>query len=227
MPIELVARQIVPGDSKASLTAPALAGRGGFGGPGGGCMAAAGGDSAGGTAHHQFRIRQGLDRRRRRRLRRRRTRRSARALDVSGNLVFAGNGYVINKTKTNPYEGLGRQRQDHRGGRPARRIGRPAGRRRTRWPWRSRRPWRSDPDAKRRAPTLRTSRRPGAAAGARQSAGRGLHGLLDARSSTPPRTARWPSSPSPTFSSSTAMANPNAGARRPGAAPASTAPTYR
>ena len=28
------------------------------------------------------------------------------ALDVTGNLVFAGNGYVINKTKTNPYEGL-------------------------------------------------------------------------------------------------------------------------
>src|ERR1035441_2420936 len=28
------------------------------------------------------------------------------ALDVSGNLVFAGNGYVINKTKINPYEGL-------------------------------------------------------------------------------------------------------------------------
>ena len=28
------------------------------------------------------------------------------ALDVTGNLVFAGNGYVINKTKVNPYEGL-------------------------------------------------------------------------------------------------------------------------
>ena len=28
------------------------------------------------------------------------------ALDVTGNLVFAGNGYVINKTKINPYEGL-------------------------------------------------------------------------------------------------------------------------
>ena len=28
------------------------------------------------------------------------------AVDVSGNLVFAGNGYVINKTKINPYEGL-------------------------------------------------------------------------------------------------------------------------
>src|SRR6185369_15401553 len=28
------------------------------------------------------------------------------ALDVNANVVFAGNGYVINKTKINPYEGL-------------------------------------------------------------------------------------------------------------------------
>ncbi len=28
------------------------------------------------------------------------------AFKVSGNLVFAGNGYVVNKTKTNPFEGL-------------------------------------------------------------------------------------------------------------------------
>ena len=27
-------------------------------------------------------------------------------LDVTGNLVFAGNGYVINKTKVNPYDGI-------------------------------------------------------------------------------------------------------------------------
>ncbi|MGC1105537.1 MAG: M28 family peptidase [Candidatus Acidiferrales bacterium] len=30
----------------------------------------------------------------------------AESFDVSGNLVFAGNGYVINKSNTNPYEGL-------------------------------------------------------------------------------------------------------------------------
>ena len=30
----------------------------------------------------------------------------AESFDVSGNLVFAGNGYVINKTNANPYEGL-------------------------------------------------------------------------------------------------------------------------
>ena len=28
------------------------------------------------------------------------------SFDISGNLVFAGNGYVVNKDKTNPYEGL-------------------------------------------------------------------------------------------------------------------------
>ena len=27
-------------------------------------------------------------------------------LDVTGSLVFAGNGYVINKTKMNPYDGI-------------------------------------------------------------------------------------------------------------------------
>ncbi|MGA7785973.1 MAG: M28 family peptidase, partial [Candidatus Acidiferrales bacterium] len=30
----------------------------------------------------------------------------AATLDVAGNLVFVGNGYVVNKTNTNPYEGL-------------------------------------------------------------------------------------------------------------------------
>ncbi|MDR3700725.1 MAG: M28 family peptidase, partial [Candidatus Sulfopaludibacter sp.] len=30
----------------------------------------------------------------------------AQTLDISGNLVFAGNGYVIDKSHTNPYEGL-------------------------------------------------------------------------------------------------------------------------
>src|SRR5215472_10046556 len=36
MPIEMVARQILPEESKASFTAPAGGGRGGFGGGGGG-----------------------------------------------------------------------------------------------------------------------------------------------------------------------------------------------
>jgi len=101
MPIELVARQVVPEESKLTLTAPPApggGGRGGFGGQGGrgnasseprntnyeynkdwvvGTPGGFGGRGAG-----------------------------PEALDVSANLVFAGNGYVINKTKTNPYEGV-------------------------------------------------------------------------------------------------------------------------
>jgi hypothetical protein len=104
MPIELVSKQVVPEQSKASLTAPPAAGRGGRGGQGGG--GARGGAegsevrttnfeygkdwTAGGGAG--FGGGRGAV--------------SAQAFDVSGNLVFAGNGYVINKTKTNPYEGL-------------------------------------------------------------------------------------------------------------------------
>ena len=97
MPIEMVARQVIPEESKASLTAPA-AGRGGFGGGGGGgaaepsgpqtmtfeygkqWTAGAGGFGGRGAAPEAF--------------------------DVTGNLVFAGNGYVVNKTKTDPYEGV-------------------------------------------------------------------------------------------------------------------------
>src|SRR5260370_1156897 len=45
MPMELVARQIVPEESKTSLTAPAPAGRGGF----------AGGDGGGGGANAELR----------------------------------------------------------------------------------------------------------------------------------------------------------------------------
>jgi hypothetical protein len=100
MPIEMVARQIVPEESKLSLTAPP-AGRGGFGAGGGGgargganaepqttsfeyakeWTAGAGGGFGGRGA-------------------------APNAVDVSGNLVFAGNGYVIHKTNTDPYEGL-------------------------------------------------------------------------------------------------------------------------
>src|ERR1035438_6568408 len=88
MPMELVAKQVLPEQSKASVTAPAVAG-----GNGGAPPApsrppdfeyakdwSAGGGGRGGPPLE--------------------------ALDVSGNLVFAGNGYVINKTKINPYEGL-------------------------------------------------------------------------------------------------------------------------
>ncbi len=123
MPIELVARQVVPADSKASLTAPPAAGRGGFGGQGGGqaqgeTAGQAGGGGRGGRGRGGRGGGAGEDR----------TTNfeygkdwsvggggfgggggrgaGAEALDVTGNLVFAGNGYVINKTKTDPYEGL-------------------------------------------------------------------------------------------------------------------------
>jgi Zn-dependent M28 family amino/carboxypeptidase len=100
MPIEMVARQIVPEESKLSLTAPPMGGRGGRqGGGGGGARGGAsaepqttsfeyakewtaGGGGFGGRGA------------------------APNGLDVSGNLVFAGNGYVIHKTKTDPYEGI-------------------------------------------------------------------------------------------------------------------------
>jgi len=112
MPIEMVAREIVPEDSKATLVAPpppARGGRGGFGGPptdgepGGGRRGGranaepisttfeygkdwsfgAGGGFGGGRGGG---VPDGLD--------------------ASGNLVFAGNGYVITKTGDDPYKGI-------------------------------------------------------------------------------------------------------------------------
>jgi len=96
-PIEMVSRQVSPEQSKLSLTAPGGGGGRGFGGGGGGggrganteprttnfeytkdWSAAAGGRGA--PAPQTY--------------------------DASGNLVFAGNGYVIAKTNTNPYDGL-------------------------------------------------------------------------------------------------------------------------
>ena len=96
MPIELLSKQVIPAESKATLLAPAQGGRGGRGGAGN--TGAAGSreprsmdfeygkewtTGAGGRGGPP------LSR-----------------LDVSGNLVFAGNGYVINKTNVNPYQGL-------------------------------------------------------------------------------------------------------------------------
>jgi len=95
MPIELVSNQLNPTGMTLSLNAPAVAGRGGFGGPqapagprtfdygtewtvGGGGF---GGGRGGGAATEP--------------------------VDIAGApLVFVGNGYVINKTNTNPYQGI-------------------------------------------------------------------------------------------------------------------------
>jgi hypothetical protein len=101
MPIEMEARTIVPEDSKLTLTAPAPAGggRGGFGGGGGAPAAPAeprptnydyGKDWQVGTPGG-FAGGRGAP---------------AEAVNVSANLVFAGNGYVIKKSNIDPYAGL-------------------------------------------------------------------------------------------------------------------------
>lgn len=92
MPIELVSKQVVPEETKASITLPAGGGRGGRGRGGEGSSdqrpmnldygkdwtVPAGGRGA--PPVEEF--------------------------SVAGNLVFAGNGYVIHKTNVNPYAGL-------------------------------------------------------------------------------------------------------------------------
>jgi hypothetical protein len=99
MPIELISKQVVPAESKASLTAPVPGGRGGRGAGRGG----AGGGTRESASPQPIDFEYGKDW-------------TASAggrgappltpIDVAGNLVFAGNGYVINKTNVNPYAGL-------------------------------------------------------------------------------------------------------------------------
>jgi len=96
MPIELVSTQMSPAGMKLSLTAPFVAGRGGFGasavaGPrtfeygaewvlGGGAFGGFGGGRGAGAAD---------------------------PIEIAGaQLVFVGNGYVVNKTNTDPYKGI-------------------------------------------------------------------------------------------------------------------------
>ncbi len=89
MPFELISKQVVAADSKATLVAPAPARRGAPATPGAlrttdleyeKDWTMAGGGFRGPALGDSF--------------------------DASGNLIFAGNGYVINKTKTDPYEGM-------------------------------------------------------------------------------------------------------------------------
>lgn len=96
MPFELVSTSVVPGDSKASLAG--VSGGGGRGGRGGGGTAGGRGGRGGGTRTVSFEYgrdwtvvaggRGGSP---------------LEALEVSGNLAFVGNGYVIHKTKTDPF----------------------------------------------------------------------------------------------------------------------------
>ena len=114
----------MPGDSKASITAPAAAfGRGGRGGGGGGGGARGGAASATPrTTDFEYTkdwsVNAGG-----------RGAPPLEALDVTGNLVFAGNGYVINKTKINPVRRSRREGQDYRRRWTARRTRRATGRR--------------------------------------------------------------------------------------------------
>jgi Peptidase family M28 len=102
MPIEMEARTIVPEDSKLSLMAPAAAGgRGGQGGGGGG-GARGGANAEPRTTSFEYGkdwtvgTPGGFGGRGA----------PAEAVNISANLVFAGNGYVIKKTNTDPYTGL-------------------------------------------------------------------------------------------------------------------------
>ena len=94
MPIEMEAKQVVPEESKLTLTGPApAAGRGGFGGDAG----ASGGPR---TTSFEYGKEWTVG-----------TPGGGRgaapdAVSVSGKLVFAGNGYVIKKTSIDPYAGL-------------------------------------------------------------------------------------------------------------------------
>src|SRR5258706_8101024 len=91
MPIELVSKQVVPDESKSSIVAPAAGGRGGRGGANASSQPRATDFeyTKDWTANSGGRGAPPLV-----------------PVDVTGNLVFAGNGYVINKTNINPYEGL-------------------------------------------------------------------------------------------------------------------------
>lgn len=94
MPFELVSKLIIPDESKVSVTGIVHSGRGG--------ATPSTGNSAGNSRPHTTSFEYGKDW----------SVTAARGgpglepLDISGNLVFAGNGYVINKSKINPFENL-------------------------------------------------------------------------------------------------------------------------
>jgi Peptidase family M28 len=101
MPIEMVAKAVVPEESKLTLSGvTGGGGRGGFGGGGGGGQGGPGGPAAEPRTvtfdyGKEWSIGGGFGRGA-----------QVNAMDVSANLVFAGNGYVINKSNTDPYKGI-------------------------------------------------------------------------------------------------------------------------
>jgi hypothetical protein len=95
-PFELVSRSVVPEDSKLSLTIPAGRGGGRGAGGGGGRGGAAGGPQTADLVYGRDWTIAAAGR----------GASPVRSFDAAGSLVFAGNGYVINKTNVNPYDGL-------------------------------------------------------------------------------------------------------------------------
>ncbi len=96
MPIEMVAKQVTPEESKLTLSGVTGGGRGGFGGGAG----QGGGNTEPRTLTFEYgkewSVGGGFGGRGA----------SLNAMDVSANLVFAGHGYVIHKSNTNPYQGI-------------------------------------------------------------------------------------------------------------------------
>ena len=106
MPFELVSTSLVPGDSTASLSGIPGGGPGGRGGAGdaaGGRGARGGRAGRGGGGARTASFEYGKDWTV---VAGGRGGAPLEAFDISGNLAFAGNGYVINKTNTDPFAGL-------------------------------------------------------------------------------------------------------------------------
>jgi len=109
MPMELISKTVVPADSKASVTGPSAGGRGGRGGRGGGRGGADGAPAEDGAAPagpgplRTTELEYGKDWT---------TNGGGRGapplepFEVSGNMVFAGNGYTVVKGNVDPYAGL-------------------------------------------------------------------------------------------------------------------------
>lgn len=99
MPIEMVAKQVIPEESKLTLSGVTGGGRGTFAFGGGGGQGGPGGGEAAQprTVTYDYGKEWSTGGGRGAQVN---------AMDVSANVVFAGNGYVINKSNTNPYQGI-------------------------------------------------------------------------------------------------------------------------
>jgi Zn-dependent M28 family amino/carboxypeptidase len=93
MPFELVSKQIIPDESKVSVTGPA---------PRGGRNGSASTNAPAKPTTHTSSFEYGKDWT----ITTGRRGGPLEEFDLSGNLVFAGNGYVINKAKIDPFQGL-------------------------------------------------------------------------------------------------------------------------